>query len=62
MSLRRRDDRPTQPLNGRRIKAFVPFSNLDDNKLSKEAGTAVPARCNVDLAKTAFLGADGVGG
>lgn len=30
--------RPTQPLNGRRIKAFVPFSNLDDNKLSKEAG------------------------
>lgn len=30
--------RPTQSLNGRRIKAFVPFSNLDDNKLSKEAG------------------------
>lgn len=33
-----RNARPTQSLNGRRIKAFVPFSNLDDNKLSKEAG------------------------
>jgi carbonic anhydrase len=30
--------RPVQPLNGRRIKAFVPFNSLDDNKLSKEAG------------------------
>jgi carbonic anhydrase len=30
--------RPVQPLNGRRIKAYVPFNTLDDNKLSKEAG------------------------